>query len=76
MEADLEWVFDSLLFVEDFTALELVCASGGQTRIQTNVLFVVRKAPIRNPKLKLLRHWREPEPKERYMSNLDEENHP
>ena len=60
MEANLKRILDCLLLVENLAALKFVGTSSGEARVQANVLFVIREAPVGDPELKLLRHWGKP----------------
>lgn len=59
MKANLQGVFYTFRLEELFPAMKLVCRAVRETRVKSDVFFVVREAPERNPELQLLWDGRE-----------------
>ena len=59
METDLQRVPDRPRLEDVVSLVELVGGTVGKARVEPDVLFVLWKAPEGDPKLNVLRHWRQ-----------------
>lgn len=58
MESDLQRLLDAAVLEQLIAAMELVRGAVGQTRVQPDVVLAVRKRPVGDAQLQLLRHGR------------------